>query len=429
MNIARPRPFGQKYAFVVVGIAFVALLVGAGQRSAPGVLMVPLENAFGWSRDVTSLSAAIGIFLYGLVGPFAAALMQSFGVRRTLLCALTLMAVATGASAWMTQPWQLIATWGVFSGLGTGCVAVVFGATVINRWFVRHRGLMMGILTASTATGTLVFLPGMAAMTAAGGWRPVVITVSAVCVALLPLAWWLMPERPSDIGLVPYGADPDHAATVTPVQANPLKAAFSALARAARTRNFWFLFATFFICGFTTNGLIGTHFIALCSDQGIPEVRAAGLLAAMGLFDLFGTTASGWLTDRYDPRKLLFMYYGLRGLSLVFLPFSDFSIYSLGIFAVFYGLDWIATVPPTLRLTVESFGERDAPIVFGWIVAGHQLGAASAAFMAGAMRSAQGNYLNAFMISGATGVIAALIALQIRNSRKGGAAAVPQPAH
>jgi predicted MFS family arabinose efflux permease len=231
---------------------------------------------------------------------------------------------------------------------------------------------------------------------------------------LLPLAWWLMPERPADIGLVPYGAAPDYDAAAQPVQANPLKAAFSVLNRAVRTRNFWFLFATFFICGFTTNGLIGTHFIALCSDQGIAEVKAAGLLATMGIFDLFGTTMSGWLTDRYDPRKLLFMYYGLRGLSLVFLPFSDFSFYSLGIFTVFYGLDWIATVPPTLRLTVESFGERDAPIVFGWIVAGHQLGAASAAFMAGALRTAQGNYLEAFVISGCTGVVAAIIALLVR---------------
>jgi MFS family permease len=417
MTILRSRPFGQKYAFVVVAVAFLALLAGAGQRSAPGVLIVPLEQAFGWGRDTTSLSAAIGIFLYGLVGPFAAALMQSFGVRRTLLCALMLMSAATGASAWMTEPWQLILSWGVLSGLGTGCVAIVFGATVINRWFVKHRGLMMGILTASTATGTLIFLPGMALLVEAGGWRPVVTTVSLVCLALLPLAWWLIPERPADIGLVPYGADPGHEVAPGPVQANPLKAAFSALGRAVRVRNFWFLFATFFICGFTTNGLIGTHFIALCSDQGIPEVRAAGLLAMMGLFDLVGTTASGWLTDRYDPRKLLFMYYGLRGLSLMFLPFSDFSIYSLGIFAVFYGLDWIATVPPTLKLAVESFGERDAPIVFGWIVAGHQLGAASAAFMAGALRQAQGNYLLAFVISGATGIIAALIALQIRNAK------------
>jgi predicted MFS family arabinose efflux permease len=414
MTIARSRPFGQKYAFVVVAIAFISLLVGAGQRAAPGVLIVPLEQAFGWGRDVTSLSAAMGIFLYGLVGPFAAALMQSFGVRRTLLCALALMSAASGASAWMTEPWHLFLSWGVFSGVATGCVAVVFGATVINRWFVKHRGLMMGILTASTATGTLVFLPGMAALVESDGWRSVVIVISVVCLALVPLAWWLMPERPSDIGLVPYGADPHHDATPAQINANPLKAAFGALGRAVGMRNFWFLFATFFICGFTTNGLIGTHFIAMCSDQGIPEVRAAGLLAMMGLFDLVGTTASGWLTDRYDPRKLLFMYYGLRGASLMFLPFSDFSIYSLGFFAVFYGLDWIATVPPTLRLAVESFGERDAPIVFGWIVAGHQLGAASAAFMAGALRQAQGNYLLAFVISGATGIVAAVIALQIR---------------
>jgi len=202
-----------------------------------------------------------------------------------------------------------------------------------------------------------------------------------------------------------------------------IAATFGALARAARTRTFWFLFATFFVCGFTTNGLVGTHLIALCGDHGMVEVQAAGLLALMGIFDLVGTTASGWLTDRYDPRKLLFVYYALRGLSLIYLPYSDFSFFSLSIFAIFFGLDWIATVPPTLRLTTEAFGERDAAIVFGWIVAGHQLGAASAAWMAGAIREAQGSYLTAFVISGATGLVAAVIALRIGKKQ-----AVAQPA-
>jgi predicted MFS family arabinose efflux permease len=243
----------------------------------------------------------------------------------------------------------------------------------------------------------------------------VVWTVAGACALLIPLVLVFLPEHPADVGLRPYGAPADAPVARAPAPAGGLlQATFGVLARASRSRDFWFLFATFFICGFTTNGLIGTHFIALCSDRGLAEVQAAGLLAAMGAFDLVGTTLSGWLTDRYDPRKLLFVYYGLRGLSLVFLPFSDFSFYSLGVFTVFYGLDWIATVPPTLRLANEAFGERDAPVVFGWIVAGHQLGAACAAFFAGAMRTVQGDYFYAFIIAGATGVVAAVLALQVR---------------
>ena len=422
MSLARLNLKGQNRAFVVVAVIFLALLVSAGMRGAPGVLMVPLEQAFGWSRDMTSASAAIGIFLYGLVGPFAAALMERFGIRRTLISALVLMATATLLSTQMTQAWHLVATWGVLSGLGTGCVAIVLGATIVNRWFVTNRGLMMGLLTASAATGTLVFLPGLAALTAAAGWQPVALVMAAAAVALIPLAYFLVPERPADVGIKPYGADPD--AEIPPPAPRPglIAATFGVLGRAVRTRSFWYLFLTFYICGFTTNGLVGTHLIAFCGDQGIAEVQAASLLALMGIFDLVGTTLSGWLTDRFDPRKLLFVYYGIRGLSLIYLPFSDFSLLSLTIFAVFYGLDWIATVPPTLRLTTETFGERDAPVVFGWIVAGHQLGAASAAFFAGFMRSSQGDYLQAFIIAGITGVVAAVIALLIR-----GQAAQRQP--
>ncbi|KGD87763.1 MFS transporter [Achromobacter sp. RTa] len=421
-----PMPFrraGQKYAFVVVAVVFLSLLVSAGLRSSPSVLLVPLEEAFGWSRSTISFSAALGIFLYGMVGPFAAAAMERFGLRRVLISALALMAASSAASAYMTEPWHLLMTWGVFSGIGSGAVAVVLGATVVNRWFTRHRGVMMGLLTASSATGTLVFLPALAALASSGDWTRVVWAVAAAAAALVPLAWWLVPDRPASVGLTPFGSDPHAPAAPAAPRTGLLAATFGALARASRTRTFWFLFATFFVCGFTTNGLVGTHLIALCGDHGMPEVQAAGLLALMGIFDLIGTTASGWLTDRYDPRKLLFVYYGLRGLSLIYLPYSDFSFYSLSIFAIFFGLDWIATVPPTLRLTTEAFGERDASIVFGWIVAGHQLGAASAAWMAGAIREAQGSYLMAFVISGATGLAAAVIALMIGRKR-----AAPQPA-
>lgn len=421
MSIPQPpfpfRRAGQRYAFVVVAVIFLSLLVSAGLRSTPSVLLVPLEESFGWSRTSISFAAALGIFLYGLVGPFAAAAMEHFGLRRVLIGALSLMAVSSAASAYMTEPWHLLLSWGVFSGISSGAVAIVLGATVVNRWFSVHRGLVMGLLTASAATGTLVFLPALAALASSGDWTRVVWAVAAAAAALVPLAWWLVPDRPAQVGLVPYGSDPASPPAPAAPRTGMIAATFGALGRAARTRTFWFLFATFFICGFTTNGLVGTHLIALCGDHGMPEVQAAGLLALMGIFDLVGTTASGWLTDRYDPRKLLFVYYGLRGLSLIYLPYSDFSFYSLSIFAIFFGLDWIATVPPTLRLTTEAFGERDASIVFGWIVAGHQLGAASAAWMAGFVRQSQGSYLTAFVLAGMTGIIAAFIALMIGRKR------------
>jgi MFS family permease len=410
------RPFGRNYAFVVAAVVFLALLASAGLRAAPGVMMLPLQEAFGWDRGTISLAAATGIFLYGLSGPFAGALMQSFGVRRTLIGALLLMSASTAASLFMTAPWQFLLSWGVFSGIGSGGAALVLGATVVNRWFTSHRGLMMGILTASTATGTLIFLPGLAALASHGGWRAVALCMAVVTAALIPLAYLLVPERPSDIGLRSYGSDADGHAAAAP-QGNALGNAIGVLVEAARTRTFWLLFATFFVCGFTTNGLIGTHMIAFCSDMGIAEVQAASMLAAMGVFDLVGTTASGWLTDRFDPRKLLFVYYGLRGLSLLYLPFTDFSFYSLSIFVVFYGLDWIATVPPTVKLATEAFGDRKAPIVFGWVGAGHQLGAAAAAFFAGYVRTVQGSYFDAFLIAGATGVVAALLALLIIRPR------------
>lgn len=411
------RPFGQNYAFVVAASVFLALLAAAGLRSAPGVLMLPLERAFGWDRASVSAAAAVGIFLYGLTGPFAASLMQSFGVRRTVSLALLLMAVSTGLSSFMTQPWQYVATWGVLAGVGSGAVAMVLGATVVNRWFVARRGLMMGLLTASTATGTLIFLPAMAWLAEHAGWRPVVLTIAGVTAVLAPLVWVLLPEKPADIGQKPYGAPADYQPPPPPA-GGALAYALQTLGRAARTRTFWLLFLGFFVCGLTTNGLVGTHLIAMCGDYGMSETRAAGLLAMMGLFDLVGTTASGWLTDRYDPRKLLFAYYALRGLSLIVLPFTDFSFVSLGVFAVFYGLDWIATVPPTVRLATDAFGDRDGPIVFGWIAAGHQAGAATAAITAGVMRAAEGRYLEAFVLAGFTAFVAAIASLMIRRQAR-----------
>jgi len=411
-----PR-LGQRYAFVVVAVIFLCLLFSAGLRATPSVLLDPLHQSFGWSRATISLAAALGIFFYGMVGPFAAAAMDHFGLRRVLLGALLVMAASSAASAYMSQTWHLIALWGVFSGIGSGAVATVLGATIANRWFHKHRGLAMGILTASTATGNLVFLPVLAALASSGDWTRAVWAVAIAMVVMVPVVWLLVPGLPADVDLLPYGSDPAHPPAPAAPRTGLIAATFGALGRASRSRAFWFLFATFWVCGFTTNGLVGTHLIAMCGDHGIAAVQAAGLLALMGVFDLVGTTASGWLTDRYDPRKLLFIYYGLRGISLMILPYTDFSLYSLSIFAVFYGLDWIATVPPTLRLATDVFGDQDAPVVFGWIVAGHQIGAATAAWMGGFVREATGSYLMAFVLSGATGILAAVIALLVKRQR------------
>ena len=429
MTLARPklfgqhRPFGQNYAWVVAGVTFLSLLAAAGLRSAPGVLLTPLHQAFGWDRGQLSAAAALGIFLYGLVGPFAAALVLTLGLKRTLLGGLVLMSGATALSLFMREPWQYVATWGVISGVGTGAVAMAMGATVVNRWFVARRGLALGLLSASTATGSLIFLPAMAALAERGGWRPVVMAVSAGAAIMVPIVAFLLPERPADIGLLPYGAT--EAPPVPPAARarDAVKLALGVLARAARTPVFWLLFGTFFVCGFTTNGLVGTHLISFCGDHGLALVQAGGLLAAMGAFDIVGTTASGWLTDRYDPRKLLFVYYALRGLALMALPFLNFDLMSLSVFAVFYGLDWLATVPPTVRLATDNFGERDGPIVFGWIGLGHQMGAATAAFGAGLLRELQGRYLESFVIAGCLGLAAALGALAIRRQAATAAAA------
>ncbi|UMY17048.1 MFS transporter [Methylobacterium organophilum] len=420
------RPRGPiHYGWIMAGMTFLVLLVGAGLRATPGVLIVPLEREFGWSTATISFAIAVNIFLYGMVGPFAVALMERFGLRRAVCGALLLLAAGTAATAFMRAPWQMVLLWGLVVGLGTGMVANVLGATVANRWFVRHRGLVIGLLTASSATGQLVFLPVLAQLVVSQGWRAVSFAVAGAALALvLPVAW-LMRDRPSDLGLPRYGEtqlQPPPAAA-----GNPARRALQGLALGLRSRDFWLLAGTFFVCGASTNGLVGTHLIPACIDHGIPEVTAAGLLALMGLCDLVGTTASGWLTDRFDARKLLAWYYGLRGLSLMFLPYSfDVSFYGLSLFAVFYGLDWIATVPPTVALAGKSFGEENAALMFGWIAAAHQVGAALAAWGAGTIRTGTGDYFAAFVSAGLLCLVAALMALFV--GRRPDPAALPAPA-
>lgn len=387
------------YGWAVVGVTFLTMLVSAGAVGAPGVLLLPLQREFGWSTAEISVALAIRLLLFGLMGPFAAALINRYGVKRMVLASLTVVSSGLLLSLAMREVWHLILLWGFVVGFGTGLTAMVLGATVATRWFTRRRGLAVGLLTASSATGQLVFMPLLSMLTQQVGWRAALalLCVLLAVAALAVLA--LMRDRPADLGLAAYGEE-GAAAAPPPPAGSVAAAALGALRDAARTRVFWMLFATFFICGASTNGLIQTHLIPLCADFGVPEVRAAGLLALMGIFDFVGTVASGWLSDRYDNRWLLFWYYGLRGLSLLFLPYSDFTFYGLSLFAVFYGLDWIATVPPTVRLTAERFGRERANLVFGWVFAGHQIGAACAAFGAGYARSTLDTYLPAFFIAG-----------------------------
>jgi predicted MFS family arabinose efflux permease len=406
------------YGWIIAGVTFLTMLVTAGAVGAPGVLILPLQKEFGWQNAEISSALGIRFLLFGLMAPFAAALINRFGMRRIALSALLLIAAGLLLSLAMTRVWQLVLLWGVVIGLGTGLTALVLGVTVATRWFSTRRGLVTGLLTASSATGQLLFLPLVASVSERLGWRP---AVAMVCGALALTAFAVlafMRDRPADVGQQPFGqAAGDDAANVAATIPAPITP-WHALRDARRTGVFWVLFGTFFICGASTNGLIQTHFIPLCADFGLPAVGAASVLAAMGMFDIVGTVGSGWLSDRYDNRWLLFWYYGLRGLSLMYLPFSDFTFYGLSLFALFYGLDWIATVPPTVKLTVARFGRERANLVFGWIFAGHQLGAATAAFGAGVSRTALLSYLPAFFAAGALCLIAAVLILTLGDRRE-----------
>ncbi len=391
------------YAWIVAAVTFVVLLVTAGVRATPGLFMVPLESEFGWSRTVISAAVAVNIALFGLIGPFAASVMNRWGLRRVVVAALALLAASVAASTRMHTEWQLLLLWGVLVGTGTGVTSMVLAAVVATRWFDARRGVVLGALSAANATGQLVFLPLLAGVVEASGWRTAALVVAAAALVVFVVVLLFMRDRPGDLGLQPYG----QPAGTPPAPAAPAMAPLAALAHASRTRAFWILAGTFFVCGASTNGLIGTHLISACHDVGITPMRSAQLLAMMGLFDILGTTASGWLTDRYSSRHLLFGYYTLRGLSLLVLPATLLSGgASLGLFAVFYGLDWIATVPPTVKLTTEAFGRENTGVVYGWIGASHQLGASMAAFGAGAIRTELGDYRLAFLTAGVLCLVA-----------------------
>lgn len=400
------------YAWIVAGITFLVLITTAGVRATPGIFIVPLENEFGWTRAAISGAIAINIALFGIIGPFAASLMTRYGLRRVVLSALALLACAVGASSFIRQQWQLALCWGLLVGTGTGITSLVLAAVVVNRWFVQRRGLVLGMLSAANATGQLVFLPLLATLVTRNGWRSAVYTVAATAAVVFFLVLLWMRNDPSDRGLLPYGAT-ESAPAAPSLARSPLRI----LVWAARHSEFWILAGTFFICGASTNGLIGTHLIPACMDHGIPEVRAAGLLAVMGIFDMAGTTFSGWLTDRLNSRYLLFSYYALRGLSLLFLPYSlSHPSSALSFFAIFYGLDWVATVPPTVRLATNAFGQENVGVVYGWIFTAHQIGASLAALGAGTIRTYLGDYRDAFWISGGMCALAAALFLYTRRT-------------
>jgi sugar phosphate permease len=404
---------GIHYGWVIVAVTFVTTLTTAGAMGLPGALIIPLSKEFGW--DVAEISSAIAIrlVLFGLMAPIAAALIETYGVQRVVIAAIGFIVSGLLLALTMTQVWHLVVLWGIVVGIGTGMTALVLGAIIATRWFVARRGLVVGLLTASSATGQLVFLPLAAWLVDHVGWRYALLpTIGALgVVAVLMLLF--MRDRPSDVGLAAFGEAPS-AAKAGPAPAPGFGWAFTVLRDALPNPAFWVLAGTFFICGLSTNGLIQSHFISLCADFGMPAVDAAETLAMMGLFDLVGTIGSGWLSDRYDCRALLSWYYGLRGLSLLFLPYSTFTLYGLSMFAVFYGLDWIATVPPTVRLAAQNFGRERSGVVFGWIFASHQIGAAVAAFGAGLTRSVTNSYLPAFFFAGAMCIVAASIVWLIR---------------
>ncbi len=419
------------YGWIVAAVTFLGLITCAGIRSTPGVLIIPLEKEFGWNRAIVSSGVSISLLLYGLCGPFAAGLMDRIGVRRVMAGSLALLALGVGATTQMRTPWQFDLLWGVVVGVGTGTMALVLGAYVSTRWFVRHRGLVMGLFSASTATGQLVFLPFLAHLVVTHGWRSAALAVVVAIVIIAPLVALFMRDDPQQVGLRPLGAEegaPPQAPPAAPVRTGAAAAALSGLRTGLGSRDFLLLAGSFYICGASTNGLIGTHLIPAAMEHGIPEVTAAGLLAMMGIFDLIGTTTSGWLTDRWDSRYLLVWYYALRGLALLFLPYAlGTQFLSLAGFAVFYGLDWVATVPPTVRLAADAFGTRNVGIMFGWIFTAHQLGAATAALGAGVIRTWLGSYQMAFMGAGLLCLIAAGLVIRIGAPSKGGVLP-PRPA-
>jgi sugar phosphate permease len=395
------------YGWVIVAVTAIVLLATAGVRAAPGAFLVSMQGEPGWSTASLSFAAAVGLIAYGLAGPISGRLMGSIGIKGVTVLSLALTAGSLLAAIVVSDIWLLTLTFGLLAGLATGLVASVLGATVANRWFIQSRGLVVGVFGASVSAGQLVFFPLLTTLAVGVGWRAGAIVMAAISVVLLVPVLLLFRNDPADVGQLPRGAEPGSVVEPAPPP-DP-----SVMRRAIRSPDFWFLASTFFVCGATSNGLIGQHFIAHAVDHGFTQVAAAEALALMGAFNFVGTIASGWLTDRVDPRKLLLVYYGFRGVSLLFLPFVHDSM-GIVVFSVLFGLDYIATVPPTVALCADAFGRRNVGIVYGWVFAAHRFGAAISAWVAGVVRESVGDYAAAFVAAGWIAIIAGFAALAIR---------------
>ncbi len=409
-----------RYAFLIVAVTMLALVAGAAFRSTTGALFEPLEQEFGWNRTGTSGAVTANLILYGLTAPFAAAAMEKFGVKRVVIGGLALVALGAALTTVMTSLWQLWVLWGLFIGVGTGVMALVFGAIVAERWFYTHRGLVMGIFSGANACGQLIFLPLIVHIIHQDGWRAAALATAAVAALVIPLFLIFFKDRPQNMGRLPFGSPTDindDDAASAPAQARPAwKIAIDVLVEASKSKAFWILAFTFFVCGWSTNGLIQTHFIPAAHDHGMPATTAAGLLAVIGIFDVVGTVLSGWLTDRINPAILLMVYYFLRGLSLIFLNtlLSPNIEPPLWVFIIFYGLDWVATVPPTVALCRKYFGPEKSGIVFGWVFASHMIGAGIASIGAGIIRDVTGSYLLAWLSAALLCFAAAATLLPLR---------------
>lgn len=401
------------YGWVVVVVTALTLLVSAGVRSAPGVFLLPMQSELGWSKETISFAASLGLALFGLAGPLAGGLMDRFGPKRLMIGGMLLVITSLILSSRMQTTQELNLFWGALSGIGTGVASAVLGAAVANRWFVAQRGLVTGVFGAATSAGQLIFVLALVWLSEQIGWRTSVLVLGGLVLLVILPVLLFMRDDPSQLGLRAYGAPELPPAPAVPATARE----GGVMGRALRTPTFWLLAGTFFVCGATSNGLIGIHFIPYAVDCGLTPVVGAGILAVMGMFNFVGTIASGWLTDRYDPRKLLLCYYGFRGVSLLMLPFMR-SPLALMAFAVLFGLDYIATVPPTTALVADMFGRKNVGTVFGWVFAAHQLGAALAASLGGIARDGLGNYTLAFLVAGGLAIAAGLLALTISRAPK-----------
>ena len=408
---------GIHYGWVMIALTFLTAVCASAATSMPGVLIIPITQEFGWTRGDVSGAIGLMLVLFASLAPFAGALMLRYGLRRIVCAAALLAAVALVSTTQVSARWHLWITFGLGLGSAAGITALSLSATVANRWFTQRRGLAMGILTAAFAAGQLTFLPTAAWLASTYGWRLAILPALIGCITCAVLYILFARDFPADIGLPPLG-DTRVAPPVTAKAANVVALTFSVLREAAVTRVFWVLAFTFFICGLSTTGIVNQHFIPFCGDNGIAAVQAASFLALMGIFNFGGTIVSGWLSDRFDNRVLLAWYYGLRGLSLILLPFSNFDFLALSIFAVFFGLDFVATVPPTVKLAAQHFGPTKAPIVFGWVFAAHQFGGALSAALAGITRDAYASYTPSYTVIGVTCLVATAVIFGISDIRK-----------